>query len=206
MNKKSLLLTALAGAMCLPATVAAQSQPTSTPRAVLGAHVGASSVGGGSYEERASLWGYGSFHTGLVADFDAGAVVTPWLTVGGRFGMLRATSEASGRDGAALELASYDVGAFMRFGAVLGQRRVKGFVGVQIEAGAQWASVALRGESSSAVAPRFALLSVGQLIVGPVAFGLRIGPRFGTWSQAGGQDSDLDLGGIEASTGVEVRL
>ncbi len=55
MNKKSLLLTALAGAMCLPATVAAQSQPTSTPRAVLGAHVGASSVGGGSYEERASL-------------------------------------------------------------------------------------------------------------------------------------------------------
>ena len=208
MNKQPLLFSALAvvGGLCLPMAAGAQTQPTVAPRAVLGAHLGATSIAGGDYEQLASLWGYGSFGTGLVANLEAGAMVTPWLTVGGRLGMLRSTSESSGRDGASLSLSSYDLGAFARFGAVLGQRRVKGFVGAQLEAGAQYASIALRGASESAIAPRFAVLAMGQMIVGPVAFGLRIGPRFGAWSRAGGQDADLDLGGIEVSTGVEVRL
>lgn len=210
MSKRTLLSLALAswGAFALPDEALAQTRQapvTDDPRASLGILVGVSSVHGGQYETTASQWGYGTFGGALTLAVEGGAWVTPWLSLGGRLGMLRASSDATPTDGARLALASYDLGAYARLGGVLGHRRVRGFLGVQLEGGVQWASIDLRSESTSEATARFAVMGVGQVIVGPVAFGLRVGPRFGSWAGAGGAGADLDLGGIEFSTGVEVR-
>lgn len=211
MNKRTLLSLTLAsmGALALPREAGAQTRPTpvfNDPRASIGLLLGVSSVHGGQYEQRASQWGYGSFGSALTVAVEGGAWLTPWLSLGGRLGMLRADSDATPTDGASLALASYDLSAYARLGAVLGRRRVRGFLGVQLEAGAQWASIDLRDAGTARVTARFAVMGVGQVIVGPVAFGMRLGPRFGVWTGAGGEHADLDLGGIELSTGVEVRL
>lgn len=211
MNKSILFAFALAstGALARSGEASAQTLPApvpSQPRALLGLSIGATSIAGGRYTETASQWGYGSFGGGFTVTLDGGAVVTPWLTLGARLGMLRATSDVLDADASKLSLATYDVGAWARIGATLGQRRVRGYLGIQLEGGAQWASIDLRNASTSRVAPRVAVMGVGQVIVGPMAFGVRVGPRFGVWSGAGGDGVDLDLGGIEASTGVEVRL
>lgn len=180
--------------------------PPADPHASLGVLVGVSTVHGSSYERVASQWGYGTFGAAMTASLEGGVWVTPWLSLGARLGMLRSESDATTTDGSRLALESYDLGGWARLGAVLGRRRVRGFLGVQLEAGAQWASIDLRDASTSKTLARVAVLGVGQMIVGPVAFGFRLGPRFGVWTDAGGEDVDLDLGGIEFSTGVEVRL
>lgn len=190
-------------ALSLPCAARAQQAPH---RAAIAATLGIGTVRGGAYSDQAALWGYEDFHAGLSLALEGGAIVTPWLSVGGRLGMLRTSTGNGSSDAAHLTLGAYDFGAYVRVGVPLGRGRVQAFLGAQGEVGAAWASLDLRQQSQTSVVPRFAATLVAQIVFGRVALGLRAGPRFSWWNDAGGRDVTLDLGGVDASMTVEVRL
>ena len=191
--------------LALPCAAHAQQPPH---RALVGATLGVGAVRGGAYSDQAALWGYEDFHAGVSLALEGGALVTPWLSLGGRLGMLRSSAGHSSADAQTLSLGMYDLGAWARIGVPLGRAgaRVRGFLGVQAEAGAVWATLDLRQQGTSSLAPRFAATTVAQIAFDRVALGLRAGPRFSWWNDAGGRGVDLDLGGVDASMTVEVYL
>ncbi len=197
-------LLCLAAAALAPAAASAYDAPP--PRAALGLHVGFGSFDGGAWSRVASVWGYGNFGPVTVFALEGGAFVTPWLMVGGRLGTMQVGDATARADGASLSVASYDLGLVARAGATLGQRYVRFFVGGQVEAGGAFAVTTLRDQAQTSLVPRFAARAVGQVLVGRLAFFLTVGQRFSWWGNADGQGSTLELGGTEATTGLEVRL
>ncbi len=186
-----------------PDTARADERPHA--RAAIALDLGASSVTGGDYDRVIANWGFGGVGTAVALSAEGGAFVAPWLMVGGRFGYAGASAGNAAYDGARLSIAMYDVSLVARVGVPFGGR-VRWFAGAQLEAGGMLATASLRNDETSRVVPRFGAHAMMQVFVGRVGFGLRLGRRFAGWRDAGGPGADLDLGGFEASTGVEVRL
>ncbi len=165
--------------------------------------IGVATVSGGAYAERASYWGNGGFNAGVSAAVEGGVYPASWLLLGLRAGVIHSVSDAARSDGSATVLDLYDGGLIVRAELPIGGDSVRGVVGLQGELGLQGISVSLRGVDETALGPRAAFMVLGQVFVGRFAFGLRAGQRFGVrWSES---DLDLDVGGFELSTGVEVR-
>ena len=176
-------------------------------RAIIGVSANYLNFGDSSFRQSASLWGYTGFRTATAYAIDGGVHVLPYLMIGARAGYVTANGGNAQFDGATLDMHMMDFGILVRAGYPVALRGGwMFFPGVQLEAGAASATTTLRGASQSALIPRIGANIIMMVSSPHLGLSVRLGYNSAHWADAGGRGTDLELGGVSAGLGAEVRL